>query len=112
MILYHNPRCGKSREAFKILIEKGESPKIREYLKEVPTADEIEELLTILGIDAVDLVRTSEQIYKDEYKHKKMSKVAWIEAMIEHPKLIQRPILIANGKAIIGRPPERILDIL
>jgi len=112
MILYHNPRCGKSRETLKLLQENGVNPEIREYLKELPTQKELKEVISLLGIEPKDLVRTTEAIYKEEYKGKKLTDTQWIKAMIKHPKLIQRPILINGKKAAIGRPPEQVLEIL
>jgi len=112
MILYHNPRCGKSRETLKLLLENGVEPAIREYLKELPTQKELKEVISLLGIDAKELVRTTEPIYKKEYKGKELTNAQWVKAMIKHPKLIQRPILIKGKKAIIGRPPEKVLEIL
>lgn len=112
MILYHNPRCGKSRETLQLLKDNGHSPEIREYLKDELTQKELKEVIAILGIKAEELVRTSESIYKSEYKGKKMTELQWVKAMIDHPKLIQRPILVNGKKAAIGRPPENVLTIL
>jgi arsenate reductase len=82
------------------------------YLEVPPTKEELELVLSMLGIKAETLVRKNEAIFKDKFKGKQLSEAAWIKAMIEHPKLIERPIIINNGKAVIGRPAENILDIL
>ena len=112
MKIYHNPRCRKSRETLALLEEKGQSPEIVEYLKEVPTKEELKEILSLLGIPAEKLLRKGEAIFKESYKGKSFSDDEWVDAMIANPRLIERPIVINNGKAAIGRPPENILDIL
>jgi arsenate reductase len=112
MKLYHNPRCGKSREALKLLHEKGIEPEIVEYLKNKPTHAELEDILQKLGIKAEDLLRKNEKVFKELYKGKELTNSEWIEAMIAEPKLIERPILINGDSATVGRPPERVLDIL
>lgn len=111
MEFYHNPRCGKSRTALKLLNEKGIEPEIREYLKTPPSADEIKSLLKKLGIKAHDLIRTGESIYKENFKGKELSEDQWIKAMADFPILIERPIYIKGDKAVIGRPPENVLDL-
>jgi len=112
MILYHNPRCRKSRETLQLLKDNGHEPDIREYLKELPTQKELKEVLALLGISAKQLIRTTEAIYKSDYKGKELTEAQWIKAMVEHPKLIERPILIVGNKAAIGRPPEQVLTII
>ncbi len=109
--IFHNPRCSKSRETLAILREKGAEVEIREYLKEMPSAKELKEIIQQLGIRASDLIRTSEPVFKENYKGRKLSDEAWIEAMIAHPKLMQRPIVIHGNKAVLGRPPERVLEL-
>ncbi len=112
MILYHNTRCRKSREALNMLEENGRSPEIREYLKETLTAQEIKDLLVLLNIKAENLIRKNEKEFIENFKGKEMTESMWIKAMVKYPKLIQRPILINNDQAVIGRPPELILDII
>ena len=90
MKIYHNPRCTKSRQTLQLLQEKGVEPEVVEYLKDVPTADELKGLLTKLGISPTDLLRKGEAIYKEQYKGKTLSDDEWVAAMIEHPKLIER----------------------
>lgn len=111
-VIYHNPRCRKSREALKILQEKNEDFKIIYYLDEPPTSKELKDLLSLLNIDAFSLIRRGEAIFKEKFKGKELSENEWVQAMVDYPKLIERPIVLKNEKAVIGRPPERILDIL
>ncbi len=108
----HNPRCSKSREALKILEENGINAEIVKYLETPPTKEEIKELLKMLGINARDLMRTKEDIYKELKLKDVDDEEKLIEAMAEHPKLIERPIVIKDSKAVIGRPPSKIVDFL
>lgn len=112
MKFYHNPRCGKSREALKLLKEKGIEPEIIEYLKNIPTHAELEDVLQKLGMKAEDLLRKNENVFKEIYKGKELSDSKWIEAMIAEPKMIERPIFINGNKAVVGRPPEKVLDLI
>jgi len=109
--IWHNNRCGKSRDALQILEEKGVEYKVVKYLEDTPTAQEIKNVLKKVGIKAHDLIRTGESIYKELYKGKTLSENEWIEAMLAHPILIERPVVIHGDKAVIARPPERVLDI-
>jgi arsenate reductase len=111
--LYHNPRCSKSRGALELLHERGVEPAEIAYLESPPDAAELRDLLTLLGIDARGLLRSGE----DEYRQlglddDSLSEDALIEAMIRHPRLIERPIFVHRGRAVIGRPPERVLELL
>ncbi len=108
----HNPRCSKSREAVKILEENGVNAEIVKYLETPPTKEEIKELLKMLGINARDLMRTKEEIYKELNLKDVTDEEKLIEAMAEYPRLIERPIVIKDGKAVIGRPPSKIIDFL
>jgi len=111
--LYHNPRCSKSREALALLREKGIEPDIVLYLDTPPTAKQLKTLLQQLGLSARQLLRTSEDAYKTlNLANEKLSEAALIKAMVENPKLIERPIAIKDGKAIIGRPPENVLQLV
>jgi arsenate reductase len=112
MEIFHNPRCSKSRQALALLNEKGLEPKVRFYLTETPNQEELRSILAKLGIKAEELVRKGEQVFKDKYKGKQLSENEWISAMVKQPKLIERPILINKDKAVVGRPPEKVLDIL
>jgi arsenate reductase len=110
--IYHNPRCGKSRDTLKILHEKNENVTIVEYLKDCPDADRIRDILSKLDIPAIDLIRKGEKVFKEQYKGKNLSENEWIEAMVQNPILIERPIVIKKEKAAIGRPPENVMEIL
>ncbi len=112
MKIYHNPRCRKSREGLAILEESGVSFEVVDYLKEIPSKVELKEVLGYLGIPAEKLLRKGEAIFKENYKGKTLSEDEWIAAMVEHPKLIERPIVVKDNKAVIGRPPENIKDLL
>ena len=110
MKLYHNPRCGKSRQAL-ALLENNEI-EVVEYLKEPLTEVELKSLIKKIGISPLELVRKGESDYKENYKGKDLSDDQWIEAMIKFPKLMERPILEKGDRAIVGRPPENILELL
>ncbi len=113
IILYHNPRCSKSRQTLALLEEKGIKPVIRDYLNNVPSADEIAEILKMLKLKPRDLMRKKESDYKENgLDDLNLSDAELIGAMVKYPKLIERPIVINNGKAAIGRPPESVLEIL
>ena len=112
LTIYHNPKCSKSRETLALLRERGVKPRIVEYLKTPPTAEELRSIVTKLGIRAEELVRKGEETYKSKYAGKSLSDAEWIEAMVEHPILIERPIVVAGRKAALGRPPERVLTIV
>lgn len=110
--IFHNPRCRKSRETLQLLEEKDEKIEIIEYLNTPPTFAELKEIVNMLGLSPEQLLRKGEAIYKEEYKGKELSDDEWLEVMVAHPKLIERPIVIKDGKATIGRPPESVLSIL
>lgn len=110
--IYHNPRCRKSRDTLNLLQEKGEQTAIVEYLKTNPTKEQLTDILGMLGIKPLELIRKGERIFKEEFKGKDLSDKEWIEAMVANPILIERPIVVKDGKAAIGRPPEKVLDIL
>jgi len=111
--IYHNPKCSKSRQTLELLSAKGITPTIIEYIKNPPTVEKLKEILSQLGIAPRDLMRKKEDIYKElELRILSLSDKDLIDLMIEHPILIERPIVIANGKAVLGRPPEQVLDIL
>ncbi len=112
MLLYHNPRCRKSREGLAILKESNQDFEIVEYLKNPPTQDELNSIVKKLHIKPIELVRKNESIWKENYKGKELTDNQIIRAMVENPKLIERPIVITNDKAIVGRPPEIIKTIL
>lgn len=111
--IYHNPRCSKSRETLALLEENSVSPEIVEYLKDVPTADDIKQLLSLLNFDSArQLMRTKETIYKELNLKDESNEDSLIDAMVANPKLIERPIVVNGNKAAIGRPPESVLAII
>lgn len=110
--VYHNTRCSKSREVCTILEKKKVKTEIVEYLKTPPTQAEIKTLLKMLGMKAEELVRKGEPLFKEKFASKKLTEAQWIKAMAENPILIERPILVKGDKAIIGRPPEKVLEFL
>jgi arsenate reductase (glutaredoxin) len=111
--LFHNPRCSKSRATLALLQERGIEPDIRLYLEDPPDAAEIRRLLDQLGLEARELVRKGEQAFREQgLGDPGLSDAQLIAAMAATPKLIERPIVIANGKAKLGRPPESVLEIL
>ena len=111
--IYHNPRCSKSRQTLQLLQEQGVEPQITEYLKTPPDRETLERILDMLGLEPRELMRTKEAEYKEAgLDNADLSRDQLIQGMLDHPKLIERPIVIKNGKAAIGRPPEKVLDIL
>lgn len=110
--IYHNNRCRKSREGLEILGKSGKEYGIREYLNDVPSRDELNNLLAMLNIKPLELIRKNEAIWKEQYKNVSMTDDEIIDAMIKYPKLIERPIVINGDKAVIGRPPSKILGII
>ena len=111
--IYHNPRCSKSRAALALLQQRGVEPDIVEYLKTPPDRETLTALLHQLGIGPRDLLRKGEAEYRElNLADPALSDEALIAAMVAHPKLIERPIVVAGGQARIGRPPERVLEIL
>ena len=110
--IWHNPRCSKSREALKLLEEKGAEVEVFKYLDEKITKEDIKKLLTMIGAKPRDIMRTKEAIYKELGLKDVEDDEKLIEAMVEHHKLIERPIVIKEGKAVIGRPPSKVLDLV
>jgi arsenate reductase len=110
--IYHNPRCSKSREGLAILEASKKEFEIVKYLDDVPSESELFAIIQKLGISPIQLVRKTEKIWKENYKGKELSDTEIIMAMIQNPKLIERPIVINKNKAIVGRPPEHIKAIL
>ena len=108
--IWHNPRCSKSRQTLALLEENGHSPTIRLYLKDTPTKAEIEAVLAQLGLSPSDLLRKGEKLYK-ELQLSDASEDQILASMVEHPVLIERPIVFHNRRAAIGRPPEQVLAL-
>jgi arsenate reductase len=111
--IYHNPRCSKSRQTLELLQAQGVEPEVVEYLKTPPDKATLKRILDMLGLEPRQLMRTKEEEYKAQgLDDPKLTREQLIDAMIATPKLIERPIVIKDGKAAIGRPPEKILEIL
>ena len=112
--IYHNPRCRKSREALAILEERGIEHLVRLYLndEESMSAAEFQNVLDALDMDAIDLVRKNESVWKEEYKTLELDEDEVILAMLEHPKLMERPIVMNGDRAVVARPAEKLLDVL
>ncbi|OEF23976.1 arsenate reductase (glutaredoxin) [Vibrio rumoiensis] len=114
VVIYHNPRCSKSRQTFELLKEKGIEPAVVKYLDDTPSVKSLKEVFQQLGLANVrDMMRTKEDTYKElNLNDSSVTDEQLFEAMHNHPKLIERPIVIANGQARLGRPPEQVLEIL
>ena len=110
--IYHNPKCSKSRAALALLQERGLTPRIVEYLETPPSAAELKAIVAMLGIRPEQLVRKSEEICKTRYAGETLTDEQWIAAMVRDPILIERPIVVLENRAVIGRPPESVLALL
>ena len=111
--LYHNPRCSKSRQALALLRSRNVEPEIIEYLQTPPPVAELERILKLLSMEPRELMRKKESAYDDlALDDESLDRHSLLRAMVEHPSLIERPIVVANGRAVLGRPPENILDVL
>ena len=112
MKIYHNPRCTKSRQTLALLKENGVEPEVVEYLKDLLTTEDLSELIGFLRIEPLALVRKNEAVWKEQFKGKELSDKEVIKAMVENPKLIERPIVVKQKKAVLGRPPENVLQLI
>jgi arsenate reductase len=110
--IYHNPRCSKSRQGLALLEASGKEFEIINYLEDKLTVLQLDDIISKLAIEPLELIRKNEAIWKSEYKGKTLSNKKLIEAMVKYPKLIERPIVVHNNKAVIGRPAENILSII
>ncbi len=111
--IYHNPRCSKSRQTLALLRERGLEPRIINYLEDPPGEEELRDILALLGMAPRDLMRKKESAYRaHNLDAPDLSAAQLTAAMVAHPILIERPIVLANGKAALGRPPEQVLEIL
>ena len=110
--IYHNNRCSKSRCGLEILENSGKTFEVVKYLEDIPSAKQLNQLIKLLGINPIDLIRKNEVVWKDNFKGKSFSDEELINIMTMHPKLIERPIIVNGNKAVIGRPPEKILDVV
>ena len=110
--IYHNPRCTKSRATLELLRQRGIEPAIVLYVETPPTAEELRAIVAKLGIAPEQLVRKGEDVYKSKYAGKALSDAQWIQAMVDDPVLIERPIVVHGERAVIGRPPENVEPLL
>ncbi|MFV2052056.1 arsenate reductase (glutaredoxin) [Aliiroseovarius sp. YM-037] len=110
--IWHNPRCSKSRQTLALLEESGVTPTVKLYQTDPPTADEIRAVLALLGVSPAKIMRVKDGLFRDLGLSVDDDDTRLIDAMVAHPALIERPIVLANGKAALGRPPEAVLDIL
>lgn len=114
MEIWHNPRCSKSRQTMQLLTEAGVEPQVRRYLDDPPTADELRRVLELLGMGPWDLVRMGEDEAKQlglrDWDHDDPDR--WVEAMVAHPRLIERPVVIDGDRAVVGRPPANVETLL
>lgn len=110
--IYHNPRCSKSREALNILEAENADFKVIKYLDEELNAKELSKIIKLLNIKPIELVRKRESLWKDNFKNSTFTDKELIDIMVKNPKLIERPIVINGNKAVIGRPPQLVLDII
>lgn len=111
--IYHNPNCSKSRQTLELLTEKGITPNIIKYLETPPSADQLRDILSRLGLAPRQLMRRKEDEYSElDLDNPSLSDDDLIDCMVKHPVLIERPIVLANNRAALGRPPEQVLDIL
>ena len=110
--IYHNNRCGKSREGLKLLEDTGKDFQIINYLETIPSKSELKEIIAILKLQPIELARKNESVWKENFKNKTLSDDEIIDIMIKYPKLIERPIVINENKGVVGRPTKKILEIL
>ena len=110
--IYHNPRCSKSRAACALIAGRGVKAEVIDYLTAPPSRDELRRLLDKLDMRASELVRRGEAVFKENYQGRELSDEQWLDALIAQPILIERPIVVCGEKAVIGRPPEKVLELL
>lgn len=111
IVIYHNARCSKSRSACEIVAGQGVNAEIIDYLKTPPSREELCALLKKLGMKPAELVRRSEDVFKENYAGKTLDDEQWLDALATHPILIERPIIVRGDFAVIGRPPEKVLEL-
>ncbi len=112
MKIYHNPRCAKSRKTLQLIEEKGVDVEVIEYLKTIPSKEELQVLLKKLELKASEIIRKNEAVFKEKFKGKVLSEEEWVDVMIANPKLIERPIVVKGDHAVLGRPPENVNELL
>ncbi|AFD09375.1 arsenate reductase (glutaredoxin) [Solitalea canadensis] len=112
MKILHNPKCSTSRTALKLLEEKGAKLEIIKYIDDKLSVDELKDIIKLIGINPIELVRTKEPIWKEQFAGKSLSDDEIVNAMIEFPQLMERPIVIEGNRAVIGRPVEKVIELL
>jgi len=112
VVIYHNALCSKSRSACEIVAAQGVAAQIVEYLKTPPTKEELRALLDKLGMKPADIVRRGENVFKEIYASLTLDDEQWLDALVAHPILIERPIVVRGERAVIGRPPEKVMELL
>ncbi len=110
--IYHNNRCSKSRQTLDLIRKSGQEVEVVEYLKTVPTADELQEVLQKLRLKPSQLLRKGERVFKELYAGQVLSEEEWLQVLLKHPVLLERPIVVSGERALIGRPPENVLPLL
>lgn len=112
IVIYHNVRCSKSRSTCELVAGRSVKAQIVEYLKTPPSREELRTLLQKLGMKPAELVRRGEDVFKENYAGKTLDDEQWVDALVTHPILIERPIVVRGDRAVIGRPPEKVLELL
>lgn len=112
MKIYYNARCSKCRQALSLIKSKGKDAEIVDYLNNPPSTETLEQILKMLNLKPFDLVRKKEPEFIKNFKNRTLSDEDWLKVLAENPKLIERPIIIKGNKAVIGRPPEKVLDLI
>lgn len=112
MKIYHNPQCSKSNGALELIQQHGIIPEVVEYLHTVPTKEELIDILGLLQMKPLELIRTAELLFQEKFEGNSYTDEQWMDIMLQYPELIERPIVINGDKAVIGRPVERVLELL
>jgi len=110
--IYYNPSCSKCRTTLALIAERGYQAEVIEYLKTPPNKEELRGLLEKLGMQPAEIVRKGESVFKEQYAHRALGSEEWLDALVAHPVLIERPIVVHGNKAVVARPPEKVLEIL
>lgn len=110
--IFYNPRCSKCRDTAALVSERGYDTELVRYLDTPPSREELRSLLTRLGMKPVELVRKSEEIYKQNFAGRTLNDEEWLDALVTHPALIERPIVVRGNRAVVARPPEKVLELL
>jgi arsenate reductase (glutaredoxin) len=112
MKIYHNEQCSKSNAALELIQQHGITPQVINYLIDTPTKDDLKSLLAMLNLKPLQLIRTQEPLFQEKFTNLTLNDEQWIDIMLQYPELIERPIVVKDGKAIIARPVEKLLDLL